>query len=245
MDAIGSCDSSTILSGSADKSIIYWDVSTGVPIRRLRTHAASVLCVKFNEDSSVAISGSRDNSIQCFDIRTRALEPFQTMKDAKDCVTSLCVTGHKIISSSLDGFVRHYDIRFGQLTNDKIGIPISYLTITSDEQCLLASCTDESIRLIDIDGGEILTEYSGHKGSKDFKVECGIFKGDSMIVTGSNQGKAIIYDFLEGTKLNQLKIGTENTIIQSLNIHPTRDEILFANRREMQIWHLSSEEMDE
>jgi hypothetical protein len=86
-----------------------------------------------------------------------------------------------------------------------------------------------------------LTEYSGHKGSKDFKVECGILKGDNMIITGSNQGQAVIYDFLEGTKLNQLKIGAENTIIQSLNVHPSKDELLFANRREMQLWSLPNE----
>lgn len=61
-DVVGSCESSFILSGSSDKSIIYWDVATGLPVRRLRTHAGAVSCVKFNEDSSVAISGSRDNT---------------------------------------------------------------------------------------------------------------------------------------------------------------------------------------
>lgn len=40
-DVTGSCDSSFILSGSQDKSIIYWDVATGLPVRRLRTHAGT------------------------------------------------------------------------------------------------------------------------------------------------------------------------------------------------------------
>ena len=102
-DVTGSCDSSFILSGSQDKSIIYWDVATGLPVRRLRTHAAGVTCVKFNEDSTVAISGSRDNTVQCFDIRSRAQEPIQALRDAKDCITSLIVSDHTIISSSLDG----------------------------------------------------------------------------------------------------------------------------------------------
>lgn len=184
--------------------------------------------------------------MQLFDIRSRALEPIQKLTDAKDCITSLIVQGHKIISSSLDGFIRHYDIRAGQLTSDKIGIPISYLSITSDEQCLLASCSDEAIRLIDIDGGEILTEYKGfHKGSKDFKIECGVLKGDNMIISGSNGGKAVIYDFVEGTKIKHLTIGPENSTTQSLALHPTRDEILFANRREIQLWATPSEEIIE
>lgn len=219
---------------------------SGLPVRRLRTHAAAVLCVKFNEDSSVAVSGSRDNSVQLFDIRSRALEPIQKLTDAKDCITSLIVHGHKIISSSLDGIIRHYDIRVGQLTSDKIGIPITYLSITSDEQCLLASCSDEAIRLIDIEGGEILTEYKGHhKGSKDFKIECGVLKGDNMVISGSNGGRAIIYDFVEGTKLKHLSIGPENSVTQSLTLHPTRDEMLIANRREIQLWTSASVEIIE
>lgn len=46
----------------------------------------------------------------------------------------------------------------------------------------------------------------------------------------------MIYDFLEGTKLKHLAIGSENSIIQSLSLHPFRDEILFANRRQVQLW---------
>src|ERR1700710_2403078 len=38
-DAVGSCDSCHIVTASLDKSIIYWDVSTGQPLRRLRCHA--------------------------------------------------------------------------------------------------------------------------------------------------------------------------------------------------------------
>lgn len=45
-DAAGSCDSCHIVSGSLDKSIIYWDVTTGQPLRRLRSHAGGVNCVK-------------------------------------------------------------------------------------------------------------------------------------------------------------------------------------------------------
>jgi mitogen-activated protein kinase organizer 1 len=245
LDATGSCDSSFILSGSTDKSIIYWDVSTALPVRRIRTHVAGITCVKFNEDSTVAISGSRDNTVQCFDIRSRALESFQTLKEAKDCITGLLVTSTKIITSSLDGCIRQYDIRAGELTCDKIGIPITSLSITSDEQCLLASCQDEAIRLVDIDGGEVLTEYKGHKGSKDYRIECGTTKGDGYILTGSSYGQMIVYDFLEANEVKRLPISTENSIITTFSRHPTGDEMLIASRREMQLWGLSDVEIIE
>lgn len=49
LDAAGSCDSSQILSGSSDKSVILWDVASGLPTRRLRGHASSVSCVKYEQ----------------------------------------------------------------------------------------------------------------------------------------------------------------------------------------------------
>lgn len=98
-----------------DKSIIYWDVSTGLPVRRIRTHLSHVTCVRFNYDSTVAISGSRDNSVQCYDIRSRSLQPIQVLKEAKDCITDLIITENKIISASLDGHIRYYDIRAGSI----------------------------------------------------------------------------------------------------------------------------------
>jgi len=45
-DAAGSCDSCFIVTSSLDKSIIYWDVTTAVPIQRLREHAGGVNCVR-------------------------------------------------------------------------------------------------------------------------------------------------------------------------------------------------------
>lgn len=234
-DAVGSCESSFILSGSADKSIIYWDVATGLPVRRLRTHASAVSCVKFNEDSSVAVSGSRDNTVQCFDIRSRALEPIQALKEAKDCITGLIVTEHKIISSSLDGCIRYYDLRAGELTCDKIGEPITSMSMTRDEQCILAACQDETVRLIDTDGGEVLSEYRGHL-SKDYKIECDVLKGDAYIISGSSFGSAIIWDFIEAKEVNRLRINKEGGIIQTLCRHPLNEDILIANRREIQLW---------
>jgi mitogen-activated protein kinase organizer 1 len=235
---MGSCDSCFILSGSADKSIVYWDVVTGVQIRRIKNHAAGITCVKFSEDSKVAVSGSRDNTVQCFDIRSRSLQPFQTLKEAKDCITGLLVTENNIITSSLDGYIRNYDIRAGEMTCDKIGIPITSLAITNDEQCLLASCQDEVIRLVDINNGTVLTEYKGHRGSREYRVECGTSKGDRHVMTGSSYGQFVIYDLIEAKVARRVPIGDDG-IISTFSCHPTGEEMLIASRREVQVWGLS------
>ncbi|XP_064537378.1 WD repeat domain-containing protein 83 [Drosophila montana] len=234
-DAAGSCDSSYIVSASLDKSIIYWDVSTGTPVRRLRSHAGGVRCVCFNEDSSIAISGGRDNAVMCWDIRTRRLDPVQVMKEACDCITAVLTNEHKIFAASLDGCVRHYDIRVGELTCDKIGQPVTYLAQTRDEQCLLAGCQDSTLRLLDCESGGLLSEYKGHQAD-DYHIECGILSNDAHIACGSCAGDAYVWDLLEAKVLQRIRISDNGGVVHSLAMHPTRQELLFARRREMYVF---------
>lgn len=68
---------SELVSCGADKSVVIWDVSDGRVKRRLRQHAATVNCVKYNEESSVVVSGSNDNTVCCWDTRSRSNNPIQ------------------------------------------------------------------------------------------------------------------------------------------------------------------------
>lgn len=232
-DAAGSCDSCHIVTSSLDKSIIYWDVTTGQPLRRLRLHAGGVTCVCFNEDSGLAFSGSRDNLVMCWDIRTRKLEPVQVFNDAKDCITGIIVTDHQIITSSLDGCIRRYDIRAAEMISDSIGPPIVHMVQTKDGQCIVGAFADSVIRLIDNDSGSMLSQYKGHR-TDDYQIECGILSNDSQIISGSAEGCAIIWDLVEEKEIGRLSIGSG--VVHSLATHPTKNEIAFANRREFQVW---------
>lgn len=166
-----------------DKTIILWDVSTGQSLRKYRGHLGTVNCVKFNEDSSVAISGSVDTSIRCWDCRSKKPEAFQIMQEAKDSVSSVQVTDHEILTGSLDGQIRRYDVRNGEMIADEMARkfslyaysksvvllysnklrlflldPITSVWFTRDGQGLLVSCLDSTLRLIDKDTGELLQE---------------------------------------------------------------------------------------
>ncbi|XP_036345990.1 WD repeat domain-containing protein 83-like [Rhagoletis pomonella] len=234
-DAAGSCDSCHIVSSSLDKSIIYWDVSTGVPVRRLRGHAGGVYCVCLNEDSSIAISGGRDNAVVCWDIRTHRLEPAQIMKDASDSITSIQTNEHKIITSSLDCCIRQYDIRVGELVCDNLCEPVTFLKLTRDEQCLLAACQDSAVRLIDCETGSLLAEYKGHK-AEDFQIECGIITKDAHIVSGSSEGCALFWDLLEGKILQQIKLGSNRGVVNSVDTHPKDSDFVLTCRREIYLY---------
>lgn len=118
MDADCSCDSSQIVSGSQDKTVIIWDVASGQPVRRYRAHIGIVNCVSFNEDSSVFLSGSFDGTVKIWDLKSNSKEPIQILDEAKDSISYLSVTDHEIATVSLDNNLRRYDIRKGMMEAD-------------------------------------------------------------------------------------------------------------------------------
>lgn len=188
------------------------------------------------------MSGSKDNSVMCWDIRTRKLDPIQVFKDSKDSITSIIVTDSKIITSSFDGTIRTYDLRVGEMVCDSIGSgsqSITDVSLTKDGQCIVAACRDDTVRLIDTDSGDLLSEYTGHK-TNDFLVECGVLASDSQIVCGSGEGSAFVWDLVSGNVIKKLDVGK---VVNSLTTHPTTQDIIFASHRDIQLWGTPREEI--
>jgi len=70
-DVAFSPDGRTALSGSADTSLILWDIATGQPIRRFEGHSGAVRDVAFNPDGHTALSGSVDTTMRLWRIDSR------------------------------------------------------------------------------------------------------------------------------------------------------------------------------
>ncbi|XP_072704401.1 WD repeat domain-containing protein 83 isoform X1 [Ciconia boyciana] len=128
LDATGSFDNSQLCSCGADKTVVLWDVATGQVVRKYRGHAGKVNCVQFNEEATIIVSGSIDSTVRCWDCRSRHPDPVQVLDEAKDGVSSVKVSDHEILSGSVDGRIRRYDLRAGQLYSDYVGTSASART---------------------------------------------------------------------------------------------------------------------
>ncbi|XP_018320701.1 WD repeat domain-containing protein 83 [Agrilus planipennis] len=243
LDASASCDSSQIVSCSSDKLVIIWDVTTGQSVRRFRGHAATVSCVRFNEESTVAVSGSLDNTVMFWDVRSRKNEPFQILKDAKDCITSLEVISHEILTGSVDCSVRRYDIRNGCYDADFVAAPITSVKFSHDGQCILVSSADNIIRLLDKTSGELLGEYVGHR-TDDLNIESAIMTSDNHILSGSATGELWCWDLISGEVVKR-HFHTPGKALHSLSVHPKKDIVLTASVNTIKVWGSSDEEIIE
>lgn len=174
------------------------------------------------EDGSVVISGSYDATVRLWDCKSQSTKPIQVLEEAKDSVSSLHVVGHEIVTGSVDGRMRVYDVRMGMLFVDVIGCMYSLPTqsrisnrrllaasITSVQQtrdgnAVLVSTLDSTVRLMDKSNGQLLQKYRGHT-NKDYRIRSCLGMADSAVMSGSEDGKLYAWDLLEGKVIEKLE----------------------------------------
>jgi len=229
-------DNSKFATCGGDKAIFYWDVMTGRTIRRYQGHYQRINCVDFNKEASVVVSGSSDMSIRIWDCRSQSRLPIQILEDAKDSITSLQVSDHEILASSVDGNIRIYDIRMGSLISDKIGLPVSYTSFSTDGNCILASTLNSKLYLIDKENGQILNCYSGHK-NEEYKLSSCLDNTDAYVISGSEDGKIIYWDLVDGIKLETIE--AHKKVVTSVKYHPKDSYLLSASHDGLiKIWSI-------
>ena len=122
LDLAVSFDNARFASVGGDKQVFLWDVATARTLRRWAGHFGRVNCVGFaGDDSSVVASGSYDATVRLWDCKSQSTKPIQIFDEARDSVSSLHVVGHEIVTGSVDGRMRIYDLRMGMMFVDVLG----------------------------------------------------------------------------------------------------------------------------
>lgn len=65
--------------------------------------------------------GSFDSTVRLWDTKTQSGKPLMILSEARDSISALFVLDHEIVTGSIDGRVRSYDIRMGIMSEDVIG----------------------------------------------------------------------------------------------------------------------------
>eukprot|EP00741_Cyanophora_paradoxa_P008881 tig00001408_g8598.t1 len=217
-DITSTKDNNRFASCGGDKVVFLWDVSTGRTIRKFQGHTARINALKFNGDETVIVSASYDGTMRAFDLRSQSQNAIQTIDNFKDSVTSVIITATEIVGGSVDGTIRRFDIRIGRVYTDTIGVPVTWMAVSNDGNCSVASCLDGTVRLFDKDSGELLNEYRGHK-SGEYKVEACLSYGDEHVVSGSEDSRILFWDLVQ-SKVEQTLVG-HTGVVSSLAYHPT------------------------
>ena len=92
------------------------------------------------EDGSVVVSGSYDATVRLWDCKSQSTKPIQVLEEARDSVSSLHLVGHEIVTGSVDGRLRIYDLRMGLIFVDVIGRKSSFQAVVSPGWLMEGAC---------------------------------------------------------------------------------------------------------
>ncbi|KAH7889509.1 WD40-repeat-containing domain protein [Phlebopus sp. FC_14] len=139
--------SDLLVSGGSDCRVVVWDLERSKPVKVLRDHLDSVLCVRI--DSGRLVSCSKDRTICTYAFPS--LRPQFVLRGHRAAVNAVSVAGDLVISGSGDRSVRVWDARTGALISsfdDHHARAIS--SVEFKPPYLLSGSSDRHVRIFDM-----------------------------------------------------------------------------------------------
>ncbi|KAI6359702.1 hypothetical protein MCOR25_006969 [Pyricularia grisea] len=219
-------DNARFASSGGDRTVFLWDVATATTLRRFGNdgHTSRVNCVAFGGDGdSVLVSGGFDTTVKLWDCKGggNGSKPIQTLTDSRDGISALAVRDAEVVTGSVDGRVRTYDVRMGRCVVDVVGPSVTSLCLSRDGNALLVGSLDSSLRLMDRAAGTCLRTYraEGRWRNESLRVQSLLGAGERFVVTGDElscdvgvdetadqDGKVWAWDLLTGEVVATLKV---------------------------------------
>lgn len=200
------CQGPLVASGGKDGALLCWDSDSGSCLMRLRAHDAAVTALMFpSREENVLISGSADGLIKTWDPRTKALLSSAALHKDRASGSGAPVAGlaavgeHWLVSGGADNAVHVLDRR-------RAGDPVCsffscrtgvYSVATApDERCAFVGDGAGMMHCYDVTRGQ---QCYGLGASEQGAVRCIVPVNDySQIVTGGEDGKALVFSFSAG-----------------------------------------------
>jgi len=217
--AMGGLAESLVLTGGPDTTARAWDLRSRSDV------AVAVLRGAKDSVTGVAVPGAGGPGPPA--LLTPPGGPLvsrPTGAPAAPAAPSPSASPHEIVTASVDGFLRRYDLRAGQLTADGVGSPIASLALTRADggAAALVACLDGRLRLLDRGTGAVLASYTGHVAAGGVRTDCVILAPDeSTVAVGSEDGSVVGWDLASEAVVARVATGcAPGGPVTSVATHP-------------------------
>ncbi|KAG2015659.1 guanine nucleotide binding protein beta subunit, variant 2 [Coprinopsis cinerea AmutBmut pab1-1] len=128
--------------------------------------------------------------------QAQSRQAIQTLEEARDTIQTLHVGPTFVIAGSVDGHVRTYDLRKGELRSDFLGHPVTSVVPTQDATTYLVTTLDNHVRLMDMGTGKMLNDFSGHS-NESYRCRACFGYGEATVLCGDEKGLIWAWDLLD------------------------------------------------
>lgn len=237
-------DGKLLATGTEDKLIRIWDLTTKRIIKILRGHEQDIYSLDFFPDGNRLVSGSGDRTVRIWDLRSSQCSLTLSIEDG---VTTVAVSpdGSLIAAGSLDHTVRVWDSTTGFLVERlDSGIEngnghkdsVYSVVFSNDGKQIASGALDRTIKLWNLEGKQEASSPGGKKttcevtyvGHKDFVLSVCSTLNNEFILSGSKDRGVIFWDQLSGNPLLMLQ-GHRNSVISvAVSMNSNGTEGIFA-----------------
>ena len=208
-------DTGYLVTGSTDKSLGVWDLSTGDLVRRI-VAPSPITCLTLDpgdpsdEAATLIFAGSQDGALRTWDLNSgNLLAEFPAHADAVASVTHGWVGGVRVIASGgLDRNVRLWNARTGRRLLSLRGPTGSILSIVvarvDDHDIIATANSDESVWVWDAQSGEQRAVLLGHAGTATSIALWEGGEGRAVLASGSADMTVRLWDLRSGECLGVL-----------------------------------------
>ena len=154
-------DGKYALSGSDDKTIKLWDISTGKEIRTFKGHTSTVRSVAFSPDGKYFLSGSWDKTIKLWDVSTgREIRTFIGHTEAVNSV-AFSPDGRYVLSGGGDGILKLWDVSTGKEIRTFKGHMdiVTSVAFFPNGKYILSGSNDGTLRIWSVSTGKEIAQF--------------------------------------------------------------------------------------
>lgn len=230
-------DGRRIATASDDTTVCTWDAETGKLLSVLDGHTARVSALAFSPDGMRLATVSEDKTLRLWNANDGSVI-FTGPERANDRVKMISVAfapnGKQLATGSVDSVIEIWDSHSNEpvtaLFNPDL-LPISSLAFSPDGK-YLASASGRSVRLWDLQSGQIVMTLNGHTNNV-FSIA---FSPDgSQIATAGLDRKIHIWDLSAGQIL--FTLAGHQGAVNSVAFNPARTQLASAgDDADIRLW---------
>ena len=226
----------TLISGSKDQTIKFWDLRRQKLMRTLEGsfdgHLNEITSLAISPDNQTLLSCDRDNCLKIWDINYGKV--IKTVTFTAD-INSLAINpnGRIFGSGGLEPQIRIRQLKDGQVIrslNNQSGV--LSLAFSPDGRLLATGGFNRTIKLWDITTGEIIYTLTGHTD----RISQVIFSRDGQTLISSSWDQTIrLWQLTSGKEIIKLK--AHNAAVSNLALTANNQILASSSDRTLKLWH--------